>query len=215
MLFICSAICTQIFSFSPQLSSPPMNCHYYFFSGILRVIASYCAMWEEKWFCLLSSLWTEKFTVLHHLPSLVTYSCWTLACRQRSLLWLGICFSDFQKALLIPWTSMNSEMSWPLDRVFWSFIECENGRWVPRILFGPTCWESSHWVLVAGIEFSVTLTPIDSSELKQISVLLILIFELWSWSWLKFLLRLTFSSPANLWLHWWWWYFLKKCFYWF
>lgn len=60
------------------------------------------ASWgEEKLFCLLSSLWTEKFKVLHHQPSLVTYSCWTLACRQRTLLWLDICFSDFQNALLI------------------------------------------------------------------------------------------------------------------
>lgn len=104
MLFICSAICTQIFSFSPQFSSPSMNCHYYLFSGILRlqvIVLKACIMGEEKWFCLLASLWTEKFTVFHHLPSLVTYSCWTLAYRQRTLLWLGICFSDFKKTLLI------------------------------------------------------------------------------------------------------------------
>lgn len=41
------------------------------------------------------------------------------------------------------------------------------------------------------------------SELKQIPVLLILMFVLCSWSELKFPLSLTFSSPANLWLQWW------------
>lgn len=158
------------------------------------------ASWgEEKWFCLLSSLWTEKFNVLHICHPLWLIVVGHLPVDRELSLDLAFVFLISKKpcSSSLQWMSMNSGMAWPFDRVFWSYLECENGSWVWRILFGLTCWESSHWIFVVGIEFSVMLTPVDASELKQISLLLILIFVLCSWSWLKFLLRLT-SSPANL-----------------
>lgn len=182
-----------------------MNCHNSFFPGILIVSARYCPQSRCHWgrnIILFASFSANREV---HSPS-STYSCCTLACRQLSFCLFS--FSGFQKALSSQVAVNVCEFQTSLTNVF--YVWRSSGVFLSvRTVAGSRESVWSH--LLRKLPLSICCGHLIlckvytnwCSELKQIPVLLILMFVLCSWSELKFPLSLTFSSPANLWLQWW------------